>query len=331
MTAVLDRLATLADPTRSRLLLIIERHELTVGELCAVLQLPQSTVSRHLRILSDDGWVTSRAEGTSRQYRMVRLAAPARRLWDVVRDEIEHGSQAGHDAARLRGVLAERRLQSREFFAGSAAEWDRVRDELFGSRAELGALPALLDPEWTVGDLGCGSGQLMVALAPFVARVIGVDESPTMLASARRRLDGTGNVELHEGSLESLPLADGTLDAAVLSLVLHHAVEPGDVLREAARVLRPGGRLLVIDMVPHERDEYRAQMGHVWLGFGEAALRALIADAGFDDARYIPLPPDPAAKGPNLFAGTARLPQRAPKKSPTHIRMDEERHDRGID
>jgi ArsR family transcriptional regulator len=299
-------------------LLIIERHELTVGELCAVLQLPQSTVSRHLRILADDGWVTSRAEGTSRQYRMIQLDPAARRLWEVVREEIERGSQAGHDAARLRGVLAERRLQSREFFAGSAAEWDRVRDELFGTRAELGALPALLDPEWSVGDLGCGTGQLTAALAPFVARVVGIDESPTMLASARRRVQGTGNVDLHEGSLEALPLADRSLDAAVLSLVLHHAVEPVDVLREAARVLRPGGRLLVIDMVPHERDEYRAQMGHVWLGFGEGELRASLGEAGFEHVRYIPLPPDPAAKGPNLFAGTARLPLRAEHVTHTH-------------
>lgn len=325
MTPVLDRLTTLADSTRSRLLLIIERHELTVGELCAVLQLPQSTVSRHLRILADDGWVTSRAEGTSRQYRMIQPDPAARRLWDVVREEIEGGSQAGHDAARLRGVLAERRLQSREFFAGSAAEWDRVRDELFGNRAELGALPGLLDPEWTVGDLGCGTGQLIAALAPFVASVVGVDESPTMLAAARRRLDGIGSVELHEGSLESLPLAARSLDAAVLSLVLHHAVEPVEVLREAARVLRPGARLLVIDMVPHGRDEYRAQMGHVWLGFGEDDLRASLAAAGFEDMRYIPLAPDPAAKGPNLFAGTARLPRPALKQPPTRFRMDEER------
>lgn len=325
MTAVLDRLATLADPTRSRLLLIIERHELTVGELCTVLQLPQSTVSRHLRILADDGWVTSRAEGTSRQYRMIQLDPSARRLWEVVREEIEAGSQAGHDAARLRRVLAGRRLQSREFFAGSAAEWDRVRDELFGSRAELGALPGLLDPEWTVGDLGCGTGQLIAALAPFVATVVGVDESATMLAAARRRLDGIGNVELNEGSLESLPLPERSLDAAVLSLVLHHAVEPVEVLREAARVLRPGGRLLVIDMVPHERDDYRVQMGHVWLGFGEEDLRGSLEAAGFEGMRYIPLPPDPAARGPNLFAGTARLPRRALKQSLTHIRMDEER------
>lgn len=325
MTAVHDRLATLADPTRSRLLLIIERHELTVGELCAVLQLPQSTVSRHLRILADDGWVTSRAEGTSRQYRMVPLDPGARRLWEVVREEIERDGRAAHDAARLRGVLAERRLQSREFFTGSAAEWDRLRGELFGARAELGALPGLLDPDWYVGDLGCGTGQLSAALAPFVRRVVAIDENGTMLGAARARLEGARNVELHEGALESLPLEDAALDAAVLSLVLHHAVEPAEVLREAARVLRPGGRVLVIDMVPHDRDEYRLEMGHVWLGFGEDQLRTLFDEAGFDGVRYVPLPADPAARGPNLFAGTAHRPVGGAQRDLTTIRKDEER------
>ncbi|HEX6643803.1 MAG TPA: metalloregulator ArsR/SmtB family transcription factor [Gemmatimonadales bacterium] len=324
MTAVIDRLTTLSDPTRCRLLFIMERHELTVGELCGVLQLPQSTVSRHLRILADEGWVTSRAEGTSRQYRMVPLEPVARRLWDVVREEMESGPQAAHDLARLREILAERRSQSREFFAASAQEWDRVRTELFGARAELGALPALLDPAWTIGDLGCGTGQLTAALAPFVGQVVAVDESSAMLEAARRRLDGAANVEFRAGALESLPLRAASLDAAVLSLVLHHAVEPGDVLREAARVLRPGGRILVVDMVPHERDEYRAQMGHVWLGFGAEPLGQLLAGAGFDGVRYVPLPPDPAARGPNLFAATGYRSRGGTPDSPTRTRKDEE-------
>jgi len=302
---VLDHLATLADPTRSRLLLVLERHELTVSELCAVLQLPQSTVSRHLRILGDDGWVAGRAEGTSRQYRMVPLEPAGQRLWNVVREEITATQQAEHDAERLRGVLAERRIQSREFFSSGAGRWDTLRAELFGARAELAALPAFIDPAWVIGDLGCGTGHLTAVLAPFVRRVIAVDENEPMLAAARARLEPFENVELRQGSLEALPIAPGELDAAILSLVLHHALEPADVLREAARTLKPNGRLLIVDMVPHAHDDYRQQMGHVWLGFSEAELSGWLADAGFGSERIVRLPADPAAKGPNLLAASA--------------------------
>jgi SAM-dependent methyltransferase len=308
MTAtVFDTLTALADATRSRLLLALDRHELTVSELCAVTQLPQSTVSRHLRILNDQGWVSSRADGTSRQYRLASpLDATDRRLWQVVREQLAAGRQAAQDAERLRSVLARRRTASREFFATAAGQWDALRSELFGSRADLAALPALLDEHWVVGDLGCGTGQLMASLAPFVGRVIGVDASRPMLSAARRRLEGQGNVELRAGELESLPIADGELDAAVLFLVLHYVVEPPRALAEVRRVLRPGGRLLLVDMMPHEREEYRARMGHVWQGFAETQLQEWLDAAGLESFRYTALPPAPDAKGPTLFAASAR-------------------------
>ena len=147
------------------------------------------------------------------------------------------------------------------------------------------------------------------ALLPFVARVVAVDGSRAMLAAARRRLQGLAHAEradLRAGDLETLPLADAELDAAVLSLVLHHVAEPVVALAEARRALRPGGRLLVIDMLPHAREEYRAEMGHVWLGFGDEQMGAWLAEAGFDRARYVPLPADPDAQGPTLFAASAR-------------------------
>jgi SAM-dependent methyltransferase len=307
MTPVLDQLATLADTTRSRLLLVLDRHELTVTELCSVLQIPQSTASRHLKILADDGWLVSRAEGTSRQYRLAApLPEPARDLWEVVRAQMAGGSQARHDAERLRSVLAHRRLQSREFFASSAGSWDATRAELFGKGAELAALPALLDERWAIGDLGCGTGQLAATLAPFVRQVVAVDESREMLAAARERLEGAGNVDLRQGELEALPIGDGELDAALLMLALHHVVEPERVLAETARVLAPGGRVLIVDMVPHQHDEYRQQMGHVWPGFSEEQLGAWLEKAGFTGWRYRRLSADPEAKGPLLFAATAR-------------------------
>jgi len=304
---IFDQLSSLADPTRGRLLLLLDRNELTVGELCAVLQLPQSTVSRHLKTLGDEGWLTSRAEGTSRQYRMTSpLDAPARRLWQLVRDQTAQSALAHHDADRLRATLAERKLKSQEFFSGAASQWDALRAELFGRRADVGTLLGLLDDEWTVGDLGCGTGQLSEALAPFVRRVVAVDSSRAMLAAARKRLDGLPNVALRQGELESLPVKAGELDAALLFLVLHYTVDPARVLAEARRALKPGGRLLVVDMAPHDRDEYRQQMGHLWQGFDATQMKDWLRTGGFDAVRYTPLSPDPAAKGPSLFAATAR-------------------------
>jgi ArsR family transcriptional regulator len=306
--AIFDRMSALADATRSRLLLLLERHELTVGELCQVLQLPQSTVSRHLKLLGDEGWVSARAEGTSRRYRMPadRMDAGAQQLWQLVRGEVAALPGAAQDGDRLRTVLAQRSTRSREFFSSAAGEWDRLRAELFGRRADLLGLLGLLDETWTLGDLGCGTGQITHSLAPFVRRVVAVDSSPEMLSAARARLAGLGNVETREGELESLPIADGELDAAVAFLVLHYVAEPGEALAQASRALRPGGRLLVVDMMPHDREEYRATMGHVWQGFEAARMERWMADAGLGAFRYVPLPPDPAAKGPGLFAASAR-------------------------
>jgi ArsR family transcriptional regulator len=300
---ILDRMASLADTTRSRILLLLDRHELTVTELCGITQLPQSTVSRHLKALADAGWVAARGEGTSNLYSLTRddLDAPARKLWQIVRDQVGASTAAAQDQRRLSTVLAERRTKSQEFFSSSAGQWDRVRDEMFGDRFHLAALGAFADPAWTIGDLGCGTGQVSAALAPFVTRVIGVDGSAAMLQAARKRLQPFENVELRRGELESLPIDDERLDAATLMLVLHHVPEPDRALAEVARVVRPGGRVVVVDMLPHDRDNYRQQMGHVWLGFSDEHVRTLIGAAGFEDIRVVALAPDPRAKGPALF------------------------------
>jgi ubiquinone/menaquinone biosynthesis C-methylase UbiE/DNA-binding transcriptional ArsR family regulator len=312
---IFDRMGILSDATRGRLLLLLEGHDLAVGELCRVLQQPQSTVSRHLKLLADDGWLGSWRDGTSRRYRMEvdRLDASARGLWELVREQIRPLPAARQDRDRLRSVLADRRTRSQEFFSSTAGEWDRVRRELFGAGAETAPLLGLLAADWVVGDLGCGTGQTAGALAPFVGRVIAVDESEEMLAAARRRLAAHGNVELRRGSLEALPIADGALDAALLVLVLHHLADPPAALAEAARALAPGGRLLVVDMLPHDRERYRQEMGHLWLGFSAEQLRGWLAAAGFAPPRTVALAPDPEAKGPNLFAATAIKPQRSPR------------------
>lgn len=304
---LLDSFSALADRTRCRMLWLLDRQELTVSELCAVLQLPQSTVSRHLKTLADADWVTSRRDGTSRYYSMAGGEASAARaqIWQVTRAELAGRAEAAQDGRRLARVLAERSQTSQQFFATAAGEWDRLRDELFGAHASVHALLGLLPSEWIVGDLGCGTGAVIGALAPYVARVVGVDGSDDMLATARTRTRGLANVELRRGTLEALPLADAWLDAAVMMLVLHHLPAPAEALAEAARVLKPGGRLLVVDMAPHEREEYRQRMGHVWLGFSDDHVRRLCAQAGVADVRITPLPPATDAKGPALFAATA--------------------------
>ena len=306
--AILDHLSALSDPTRSRLLLLLDRHELTVSELCGVMQLPQSTVSRHLKALADSGWIAARAEGTSRLYTMTRdeLDPSARRLWLLVREQVGPTPAAAQDQRRLQSALAERRTTSQEFFSSSAGQWDRMRDELFGERFHLAALAALADSAWTVGDLGCGTGQVSAALAPFVARIIGVDASAAMLQAARKRLHGVDNVELRRGDLEALPIDDDLVDAATLMLVLHHVPEPGNALADVARVVKPGGRVIVVDMLPHDRESYRQQMGHVWLGFSDEHVRRMMSDSGFDAIRIVPLAPDARAKGPGLFVATGR-------------------------
>lgn len=307
---ILEHLSALGDETRTRILVLLERSEFTVSELCATLQLPQPTVSRHLRTLTDDGWLSSRADGRNRHYRLAEpLEEPHRELWRVVRGGLGLEGVYAADAERARQVLADRRRRSAEFFAAAADRWDHLRRDLFGARAEFLPLLGLLDPSWTVGDLGTGTGGLAATLAPFVARVVGVDRSEAMLRAASRRLEGVANVELRRGDLEELPLADEELDVAVLSLVLHYLPDPVRALGEARRALRSGGRILVVEMRSHDRGAaYAEQMGHVWPGFESSTVEAWLVESGFADAHARPLPPDPEAEGPLLFIATGRKP-----------------------
>jgi len=304
--AILDHLTALSDGTRSRILLLLDRHELTVTELCTIMQLPQSTASRHLKALVDSGWIAARSEGTSHLYAMTRddLDPAARRLWLLVREQVGATPAAAQDQRRLQTALAERRTKSQEFFSSAAGQWDRMRDELFGDRVHFSALAALADADVVAGDLGCGTGQVSSALAPFVGRVIAVDESAAMLQAARRRLSGFSNVELRRGEVEALPIDDGRLDVAVLMLVLHHVPEPQKAVAEVARVLKPGGKIVIGDMLPHDRDSYRQQMGHVWLGFSEEQMQRLLSEGGFERVRVAGLTPDARVKGPALFVAS---------------------------
>ena len=265
MVAILEHMSALADPIRCRLLVLLEKHELTVSELCAVLQMPQSSVSRQLKTLADDSWVQSRRDGTSRFYSLSteHFDDAARQLWPIIRSQVSETTSAAQDARRLRSVLQRRRAKSEAFFASAAGGWDRLREELFGDTFYLWAVLGLIDPALTVGDLGCGTGQLTATLAPFVTKIIAVDASDDMLEAARARVAEWPSVDIRRGQLESLPIGDQELDAALLSLVLHYSPDPSRALAEAARALKPGGRALVVDMQPHERIEYQIGRAHV--------------------------------------------------------------------
>ena len=306
-TSILDHLSALGDETRTRILTLLQGSEFTVSELCTVLQVPQPNVSRHLKTLMSEGWLRARADGRSRHYRLSpTLDHGAEELWALVRDEVAgHGIYA-IDAERAGTVLDDRHRRSAAFFADAAGRWDELREELFGSSASFAPLLGLLDCDWVVGDLGAGTGAFSEMLAPFVRRVIGVDRSAEMLAAARLRLEEVDNIDLRQGDLEQLPIADGELDLAVLALVLHYVVDPALVLNEVHRALRPGGRVIVVDMRAHERGHgYAEDMGHVWPGFELRQVEQWLADAGFDAVRTQPLRPAAPAPGPLLFLASA--------------------------
>jgi ArsR family transcriptional regulator len=304
----LARLAALADPLRARIVFALESNELSVTELCAVFGMPQSTMSRQLKVLGTEGWVEARAEGVVRWYSMAPgvKAGAAGRVWEAVREELAALPELEADRRRIEEVIERRRLRGREFFAGAGGEWDRLRNELVGEKREVLPLLGLLDPEWTVGDLGCGTGRVSELLAPFVGRVVAIDGSEPMLRIARSRLSRHGNVIVRGGELERLPVEDAGLDAAVLFLVLSVVADIGVVAREARRVLRPGGRLLVVDLTPHDREEYRQRFGHRTLGFDERRIRETLGAAGFEGIRYVDLSSDAEAKVLPLFAASGR-------------------------
>jgi ArsR family transcriptional regulator len=309
---IIERLTALGDVTRLRILRLLEAEALSVGEVAKVVQLPQSTVSRHLKVLADAAWVIRRNEGTATFYRLVLddIATDARALWLAVREQMGATSDLAEDQRRLRAVTAERRTDSLTFFGRYAGEWDHLRNDLFGERFTSLALLSLLRRDWTIADLGCGTGNVSELLSPVVEQVFAVDVSAPMLKAAKERLSGASNVSFVEVVADRIPLKDHSVDAAVAVLVLHHLPDPEKLVREAARILRAdraGGVLMLVDMLEHDRAEYRHTMGHQHLGFSKTKIQELFQQAGFAEVAYRELPGEPDAKGPGLFVATGRI------------------------
>jgi ArsR family transcriptional regulator len=277
-------LRLLGDEARLRLLRALSREALNVSELTAVLGLAQSGVSRHLRLLREAGLVTEERTGGFAWYRLAGEAAatdgPRAALWAWLRGEFEKATTATRaDDARLEEV---RRLRKESFREHGGSE---ERRQLVPGRSWMAWSRALglLLPAVDVADLGCGEGYLTMEAARWARRVTAIDRSAAVLAraqamAARRKVT---NVTWKRGELEKLPLADASVDVALLSQALHHATDPAAAVAEARRVLRPGGRLLVLDLAEHHEAWVRSKLGDRWLGFSERRLRALLAAAGF--------------------------------------------------
>ncbi|MFN9993794.1 MAG: ArsR/SmtB family transcription factor [Phycisphaerales bacterium] len=300
-------LAAASDPIRLRLLACLEAHELTVGEIASVVQLPQSTVSRHLKQLSEAGWLSRRNEGTASLYRLVPDDQPRfnRDLWVTIRSQLD--PDALHEDLRRAGAaITQRRTDSQTFFGRIGGDWDRVREELFGVKFTGAALLSMIDPDWEVADFGCGAGNVAEQLAPHVRRVHAVDSSDTMLEVARKRLAAHRNVNFVQGDATKSKLKTASCHAAVAMLLLHHVDDPAAVLREMKRVLKPDGVCVIVDMMPHDREEYRRLMGHRMQGISETAMMKLMRDAGWRRCVYSPIAHEPGTKGPGLFVASAR-------------------------
>lgn len=286
----IDVFKALADDVRLRLVRALMKAELSVAELVSVLGLPQSSVSRHLKPLRDAGLVETRREGTSIYYRKgPALAGTA--LEHVLEKEFDRLPSMREDAAAVKKVLELRRARSREFFEKIAGKYGDLTQPGGGWPALAAGLAAGFAGQDVV-DLGAGEGDLAMLLARFAGSVVAVDQSPAMLKQVKERAAAAGltSVNVCEADLESLPLADASADAVILSQALHHAAQPALAISEAARILRPGGRMVVLDLFRHDQDWVREQWADQWLGFEEGELRTWLSSAGLRDVRLDRLP-----------------------------------------
>jgi ubiquinone/menaquinone biosynthesis C-methylase UbiE/DNA-binding transcriptional ArsR family regulator len=311
----LTLLKALAEETRLRILRAISRRELCVSELVQVLGAPQSSISRHLAALKQDGLAADRREGTWVYYSISAGENPlVKALWEALSPYLDERFFP-QDLERLDVVLRSREARTKNYFDTVAKEWDRIKRDYIDECPAFHVVAMLVGRDAVVADVGSGTGEFLVALARRVGRVIGVDNSEKMLAAAGERIEhyGLTNVSLRLGEAEALPIGDGECDAAYSSMLLHHLSEPALGIRELARVVKPGGKVVISDLVQHEFDWAREVMADVWLGFTEEQVREWLTQAGLHDITY-----SSAAFGPpleeesptrlNAFVATATKP-----------------------
>jgi ArsR family transcriptional regulator len=297
---LLETLRALADPTRLRIMRLLASMELAVGELAQVLGQSQPRVSRHVKILCDahlaerrreGAWVFLRAGGSGTRGNGTGgwpplVAAVAQLLVLAEQADADFAGQCAEDRAHLDAIRAARQAHSQDYFARHAAEWDRLRSLHIADGPVEAALAELLAavPVGRLLDIGTGTGRMAEVFAEQAAHVTALDRSPDMLRLARTRLQHlpAGKVELVQGDFAQLPFAAASFDTVLFHQVLHYALAPEAVLAEAARVTVPGGRIAIVDFAAHDREDLRSQHAHARLGFADAQIATLFAQAGFE-------------------------------------------------
>ena len=282
-------LKALADPLRLRVLAAVAEEELTVGEVQEVVDSVQSSVSRNLAILREAGFVQDRKEGTSVYFSVRRnMPEPAVELFKSLQSRLAEIPEVKRDQARLQQCRRRRLRKSESYFASVAGDWERIRKSYFDDRVTSLSIEKLLPRDLMLADIGCGTGSLTFELARFARKVIGVDSSHEMLRRARaiakeRDLE---NVEFRQGDALELPLPSRSVDAAFCVMVLHFLADPARAMAGLCRITRPGGSVILVDLVQHKQEWMREQMAHQWLGFDRPAIERWFRQAGANAVDY---------------------------------------------
>lgn len=300
----------LSDPTRQRVLQLLIAEELNVTELVEILRQPQSTISRHLKVLRAAALIVDRREGVTSYYRAATAHAESSDLSSMLMNWFHERSMGKVLQERLNRVLRERTGAAGSFFERLGKRWDDLRISAFGDAFAMEAFLTLLPRNWTVADIGTGTGYLLPTLADNFQSVIAIDPAAAMLECARHRAadHGATNVTFHQGDLGRVPIDDNTCDLAIAFLVLHHVPQPAEALAEIHRVVRPGGHVLIVEQQSHENQKFYETMQDHWWGFDPADLARQTIASGFHSVRHRPLysPRDQSRsiEAPSLFVLT---------------------------
>jgi len=271
----------LSDNTRLRLLYVLQQYELNVNEIVLVVDMIQSGISRHLKILLDAGLLTSRRDGSFTYYCAAKNE-PTRVLIRLVEENLDHKAVTRRDLEKSREMIKIRQNRTKRFFKHIAPQWDRLKKEVLGSFDLNSMINERVVFNGKTADLGCGTGELIERFSKDISHYfIGIDSSPEMLEQARLRLSGINNAELRLGELEHLPMKNEEIDTAIMNLVLHHIPQPELPIAEAYRVLKPKGFFILSDFEKHDQKNINEIMGGSWFGFEKETIKTWLIDIGF--------------------------------------------------